>query len=149
MKTSEDVCYNRQIVHLNLTVGEFVSVEYWYLQTVRPNSEVQCYLWGNDHGDLPKYFNPDAGPLQLIQSYKVCCNIFACRTVDIDICHLDQDKMSTQIVPVLHESDMGRVRISVSPHKIYEVAKVGSVCLEENFCKTDITFEYHHEKSCR
>ena len=97
MKTSEDVCYNRQIVHLNLTVGEFVSVEYWYLQTVRSISEVQCYLWGNDHGDLPKYFNPDAGPLQLIQSYKVCCNIFACRTVDIDICHLDQDL--SQIIP--------------------------------------------------
>lgn len=73
MKTSHDVCYKGQMVNLDLTAGEFVSIEYWYLNTVRPDSEVQCYMWGNYHGDLPKYFNPDVGPQEIIQDFKVCC----------------------------------------------------------------------------
>ena len=60
----------RQLESVALTNRDFLSLEFWYTEYVRPDTEVKCYLWCTSDGSLPQYQQPRTDISQALGNFK-------------------------------------------------------------------------------
>ena len=147
--TTHDICYKGELVSVDVQGGEYISLEYWYLDTVEKQAETKCYVWCNSNGNLPVLPVGDDQVQGQIEELKVSPS-FSLKQCHSKWLNFFKVEGPYQVIDLKRNfQEINHQRVDISPNKIYELVEKGDSCINSTICRDQITFHWHHDSICK